>query len=559
MLTHQPTPVAKPLSQILGDIEQGRVKIPQFQRAFVWTRDQSARLLDSLLKGFPFGTFILWKTREELRSLRDIGGCQLPPTPKGDLVYYVLDGQQRLTSLFAALRGLPIKRRGRTENFRQIYVDLDAEPADAIVTTDISGRSSADYTTITDLQSKDFDELGIDARHRQKVRKYRDTITGYLCSLIDVHDASIDDATDIFTRINVTGKPLTVFEIMVAKTFDASKSFDLSEKVARFREELAECKFETVPDIVFLQTASVLLKKECKKQHILRLDKADFIQAWPKVEDAIRAAIDHCRSSLRIPVSALLPYMSLLVPLAYFFSKHHHPPGGEMSRRLEDLFWRVSLVGRYSSAQETKVGHDVTRVDRIVQGSSPHYDYPVNPTPAFIARNGEFRVGRSFVKAILCMLAGRKPRSFRNNAEVIISNDWLKRANSKNYHHFFPKSTFKSEANINHVANITIVDDYLNKRAIRAKKPSRYITDFARENPHMKETLETHLIRWDSSGSTAIDEDNFGRFFGERCADISKELRERIIARPSDEGEHAANSEDYEPLEMTVADAERAA
>ena len=75
----------------MSGIEKGNVKIPQFQRDFVWSKDKSAKLLDSIVKGYPIGTFIFWKTKDELRSLRNLGGLDLPPTPKGDFIEYVLD------------------------------------------------------------------------------------------------------------------------------------------------------------------------------------------------------------------------------------------------------------------------------------------------------------------------------------------------------------------------------------------------------------------------------------------------------------------------------------
>src|SRR5262245_11087190 len=108
MITHTylPSPHSMSLTTLSVEIEKGTVKIPQFQREFVWSKQKSAELLDSILKGYPIGTFIFWKTTEELRTIRNIGGIDLPKTPKGDYIQYVLDGQQRLTSLFAAVKGL---------------------------------------------------------------------------------------------------------------------------------------------------------------------------------------------------------------------------------------------------------------------------------------------------------------------------------------------------------------------------------------------------------------------------------------------------------------------
>lgn len=547
---HSPQPTAKQLSYMMYEIERGSVKIPQFQRDFVWSKYKSAQLMDSLLKGFPIGTFILWKTDEQLRSIRNIGGAALPTTPQGDSVYYVLDGQQRLTSLFATLNGLKVERSGRTEDFQSMYIDLEAESNDTLVFTDSYDKPEGTFISVFDLRNKDFDELGIQPKFRPRVRTLREAITQYQCSVIEVLEAEIDTATEIFTRINVTGKPLSVFEIMVAKTFDYDQDFDLSEKTESLLEELAEREYGTIPDIVFLQVISAIMTKECSKRDILKLHKQKFIDSWPLAEDAIRSAVDYLRSSLRIPVSQLLPYKALLVPLAYFFARHPVQPSGEMQDRLRDFFWRVSLSARYSHALETKLAQDIKAIDAILDGKQPVYDYPVNPTKEFIAFNGTFNTGRSFIKAVLCCLASKKPKSFKNNADVFISNDWLKRSNSKNYHHFFPKGSFKGEhANdirINHIANITIVDDYLNKREIRAKKPSAYIGDFSKKNPDMERTLRTHLISLEQAG---IQENDYDKFFNYRCRVIARELAKNLMSQAIDAQGQFANLDDFEDLE----------
>ena len=548
----QPQPRSQPLSSILHEIERGSVKVPQFQREFVWTKQKSAKLLDSLLKGFPIGTFILWKTDEELRSLRNLGGVELPPTPKGDSVHYVLDGQQRLTSLFATLRGLTVDRAGRPEDFREMYVDLDAVLDADVVLTDVSQIQPGSCVMLTDLVNKDFDELAIHKKHRDRVRDYKRVIDGYQCSVIEVPEARIDTATEIFTRINVTGKPLSVFEIMVAKTFDYDKDFDLAEKTNQLIDELADHDYGTLPDIVFLQVAATIMTKECSKRDILQLDKETFIATWTEAEDAIRSAVDYLRSSLLVPVSQLLPYKALLIPIAYFFAKHPAPPSGVIQDRLRDFFWRVSLSGRYSFGLEAKLAQDIRIIDQILDDKQPVYDYPVRPTKEFVQANGAFKTGRSFVKAVLCCLAGKKPKSFKNNSVVFISNDWLKQANSKNYHHFFPKGSFKGQAvnddKVNHIANITIVDDYLNKREIRTKKPSTYIGQFQKENSNIERTLRSHLIDLKRAG--VLDND-YETFFNYRCRKIAQELAKNLIPQEVDSQGQGSNTEDFEDPQIT--------
>ncbi|MHC5936009.1 GmrSD restriction endonuclease domain-containing protein [Nostoc sp.] len=73
-----PEPHTKTFSTLVDEIEKGQIKIPQFQRDFVWTMQKSAGLIDSIVKGYPIGTFIFWRTKERLRSVRDIGKQVLP-------------------------------------------------------------------------------------------------------------------------------------------------------------------------------------------------------------------------------------------------------------------------------------------------------------------------------------------------------------------------------------------------------------------------------------------------------------------------------------------------
>ncbi|WP_323032427.1 DUF262 domain-containing protein [Paracoccus sp. (in: a-proteobacteria)] len=128
----QPKPDSRKYHDLINDIEKGVIKIPKFQREFVWPIEKTATLLNSIVKGYPIGTFILWKTDYRMGDVKDIGNIALPPTPSDRQVEYVLDGQQRMTSLFAAYRGAVISRPGQKKvtKFNEIYVNLDLALAD---------------------------------------------------------------------------------------------------------------------------------------------------------------------------------------------------------------------------------------------------------------------------------------------------------------------------------------------------------------------------------------------------------------------------------------------
>ena len=542
-----PEPQSVTFSNLFADIENGTIKIPQFQRDFVWSKAKSAKLLDSIVKGFPIGTFILWKTNERLRSIRNLGGVKLPDTPKGDAVKYVLDGQQRLTSLFVTLKGLSVFRDESTDDFSKFWVDLSATDQDEIVLMDITDRDKKNVIQLKELLSGDFGYLASFPKHlHDKLRAYKNNIESYQFSAIQMKDVPIDVATEVFTRLNVGGEPLSVFEIMVAKTYEPTKKFDLAEKFAELMTDLQPVDYDTLSSATVLQTVSVLIRKDCRKREILNLPKLDVIKTWPKAFEAIESTVDYFRDYYRIPVSRLLPYPALIIPFAYFFSKHPNKPTGDQQRFLQDFFWRVSLGGRYSQSLETRVGQDIAKIDCILKGKLPQYDWAVDTSPEFVTNNGYFSTTRSFVKAILCVLAHEEPKSFIDNSIVRLDNAFLKQANSKNYHHFFPKSWLEKKgvqwSKINHVANITLVDDFLNKRVIRAQSPKTYMAGFISKNPKIDKCMATHLIKLNKQ--FGVMSDDYDKFFEARCRAISEELANRIIPQKVDREAHARAAED---------------
>jgi hypothetical protein len=542
-----PEPQSITFNSLFAEIEHGTIKIPQFQRDFVWSKTDSAKLLDSIVKGYPIGTFILWKTNERLRAIRNLGGLTLPETPKGDAVKYVLDGQQRLTSLFVTLKGLSIKREDRTDDFSRIWVDLSVDEDDEIILTDIEGRDPKEIIQLKDLLLGDFAYLAsFQQEFQNRIRTYKNRVESYQFSAILMKDSTIDVATEVFERLNVGGRRLSVFEIMVAKTFDPETNFDLAEKYKILITELQAVDYGTLSSTTILQAVSVLLRKDCRKKEILNLPKQEIITIWPEAVEAIKNTIDYFRNYYRIPVSRLLPYPALIIPFAYFFFKNSDRPIGDRQKFLHDFFWRVSLGGRYSQSVENRVAQDIEKIDLILKGKLPEYDWSVDVSQAFIERNGYFSTGRSFVKAILCVLAHKEPKSFADNSIVRLDNAYLKQANSKNYHHFFPKAWLDKQGEdwrrINHVANITLVDDFLNKRVIRAQSPKAYMREFIKENPDIDKCLATHLIRLNDIYGVMTND--YAKFFDARCQAISRELNKQIIPQAIDLLETAKPAEE---------------
>jgi len=514
----QPKPIAYNYQDLLTYIKDGFFKLPKFQREFVWSADKSAKLLDSIVKGYPIGTFIIWQTDHRLAHVKNLGGADIPDTPPGHPVKYVLDGQQRLASIFATMMGLTVNNT----DYKKICLNLQNDEDDEIISVNGSGKS----ITIFDLLNSDMGYISRNySDHIEKIDEYRTRLRTYDFSMIEINDYPIEKAVDIFTRINTSGKALTLFEIMAAKTYDESRGFFLATKYKDMQDELESYKY-AVPGPTLLQSISVNLIQKCARKDILELDKGDIIDVYDRTYDAIKKAVDYFKEKYGIQVSKILPYDALVVPFQYFFFKNNANPSLGQADMLEEYFWRASLTSRFSSAVETKLGQDCKRMEDILHDKESSFDELKVTLTAKDIENLKFSTGEAVCKSILCLLSSLRPRSFRDNTEVVLNESNLSKSNSKNYHHFFPKAYLKRRGtdNANVIANITLIGAEDNLR-IGSKPPSEYMEEFE-SNPSLGDTLSTHLI--DDLETCGIRTNDYELFLRRRSEKIWQELEKRF-------------------------------
>lgn len=544
----QPENTPKKYEALFLQIDVGEIKLPMFQRDFVWDKEQTAKLIDSILKGFPIGTFILWKTKEELRSYKNIGNHTLPSIPKGDYAYYILDGQQRITSLYAVRKGIRITRDGKEVNYKDIYIDLeyDEKDDDQIVVagrpTKIIKEKICDKRSISVHHALTKSMVDLEDDYSKEERKLIDTyqraLTGYDFSTIVIKDYPIEIACEVFSRINTGGKVLSVFEIMVAKTYDEKRGFDLEEKYNELRDGtdddnkqcLQAAKFETIPKSVVMQSVAVIAARQIRSKDILKITREKFIDHWHPMKDSLFTAIDFVRHTFRVPVSQILPYPAILVPLTYFFNKNkNRKPSVRQRKLLEQWFYWVGLNYHYSSSADTKIGEDLTRMDKILNDKNPRYSTNELRVDEQDFAEWEFRTGDAQCKMVLCALAYHQPKSFDSNDIVNLDNSSLKIATSRNYHHFFPKAylaEYKKSAQPNLMANITLIDGYSNKHIIGKKPPSEYMDMFVTSNSDIKETLKSHFIG--EIEGWGIADDDYNKFIKRRSNAIVKFINKKL-------------------------------
>ena len=115
------------IKDLINDVQRGRIRIPSFQRGFVWDSDRVSLFIDSIYKEFPFGSVLIWRTRNCLRTERNLGPYKLP---ENDLEYpidYVLDGQQRITSIFGIFQNYLTAGDSENTDWTNLFFELNSK------------------------------------------------------------------------------------------------------------------------------------------------------------------------------------------------------------------------------------------------------------------------------------------------------------------------------------------------------------------------------------------------------------------------------------------------
>ena len=535
----RPQPIQLKLSDIEANLANGTYVIPAFQRDFVWDIEQSARLLDSWIKGYPLGSFILWTTDERLCPVKKIGNTVFfdiqDPTEK---TTYILDGQQRITSLFLSIRGLQIKNK----NYEDIIINLDADldNHETRIVTIKSDEIKFKYISFAKLLNEGIGYLAKNyPDHLEKIDILRNKIRELDFSAIKIEGASIEVATEIFTRLNTGGKKLGAFDIMVAKTYKPG-TFDLTKKAKECYDSIPPNYQKIIDNKFILKVIALCLKGSVAEKAQLSISRDEMISQFDAVSDAIKAAINFCITSLNVPVGNMIAYSAILELYVYFFYNYTKfnnlkSPGNSQQKNLVDYYWRSVISERFARSTDTITETDAKEVmDKILADEDPNRIPLILSVDSLIA-NGEFSLQRAIIKGLVGLLMSKKPRSLSNNSLVSFDVKWVVKSQKNNYHHFFPQNmignTWTNEP-VNNICNIILQDASTNQIDISNRRPSDYIDEFSKNNSALSSTLMDHLIS--DINDYGIPKDDFDTFIKKRASAFIEELKTRLVVIGTD-------------------------
>ncbi len=529
------------LSDLLYEMEKGKLQVPRFQRNFVWPLTKTRKLLDSMYKEFPIGTFFLWRASVDSPSLsRPLTELGIPAAQDGAEVSYVLDGQQRLLSLHVTIKGL--KPGG--QDYGRISIDLETatrydQSKEEGFQDNIFVYRSGDnqrYVAVADLVGPEALMIfkGIPEKWQTAFNKAHNLFQTYPFSVVWIQEQELSDAIEIFQRINQAGKPLSRYDLICANVW--TEEFDFRKRVASLNRQFAQKGFGKLHETIFTQTFALILENRCTTAAELSLETDKIVENWDRVIRALQLAVDFAANNLGVKRAGHLPYRGILPVLAYYL--YHAPHSAISAHERETLwtwFWRVTLSERYSSTSPSRMAEDAQKLRGLIRGEEIMFDYPAKITPEAVARSRMTRTASALRNAVICMLALKQPRNLKDGSLVNLNDKFFSNLKKAERHHIFPVGYLKDRGLpatwVHMVPNFCLIPSDLNQE-IGKRAPADYLAQYQGENPHFDVAAASHLLP--INPDAAIWQNDFDRFLKERSALIVSELELLLDSTPSD-------------------------
>lgn len=464
----------KDIDSLIKEIRNGEMKVPQFQRPFVWKDEQALDLLDSIASNYPIGSLLLWKTHSKMKTERNIGDFQLPETDDVDPTHYVLDGQQRLTVIYSCL-GAPEEDKGFAAAYDLVnekFVKLLPDESSTLV---FPLRRIFDTTKMLHFRMAILSHT----QGSEMMKRFDgifEAITKYKVPVVTLKDLTVEEVCPIFERINSSGTKLSTYDLMVAATW--SKTFDLNVQSETIQGALEPKGFDDIDKGTILKCLAGIYFKGVKRQQIFdlrKLSQQEMENLVNQTKIALLKSVDLLSTEFKVYSWDFLPYEALVIVLCYLY---HRSPNlnPEQITRVRQWFWRSAMSERYRGASDSFVSIDLDDIYKFVVNASGKPTQFGHPPLVESWKTLAFRSNNSRSRAFVLALALFKPRNLTNGMTIDVA-EALSIFNQKEFHHIHPKAHLKiieATGEYNAIANICLLSAAEN-RAISDQDPKVYL------------------------------------------------------------------------------------
>ena len=561
-------PTHKGITTYLDDLKNGEYQIPTFQRNVVWEKQNVKKLWDSIYKFYPLGSILVWKTKIKLQNHRQIGGHKFKFDIEKSEYQYLLDGQQRTTSLLTSLYGGEIE--GKKDFDPTLYVDVTIQNEDEVDDESYKKRflyfdeiddKNGEYKRNTPNQKKYNDgfiiklidikenydnilenlmeKLDNNFKHPYilELRRLKGVLDNYNLSFIELKGIEVAEVCQIFERINQAGKPLDVFDIVVAKTFrpktDEDKGFYLRELVDKFRNQENSSLFFNISNFDYLQIIAIIIRehiensgiKNITDRYLNEIKSHQIEEVWDETQKAILKTFDFFENHLNIKTPQLIPYRYFYLTIANYFYENKNPD----YNFLKKYFWFYSMHDDDLLSNTTDIKNHIELMNKNKFENLYEFDrFLIDKNQL---RNATYSSKGIYSRAILSLYSNKKPKDWKFKDREVVTNNIFISTEKPNLHHIFPLNFIENhpgnnKLNKDSLMNIAYLTQLTNLQ-ISDKSPLEYLKDY--DDEHFENILKNHLIpleilQWARDGKMPYDA--LDRFIDLRVDIIINELKQ---------------------------------
>jgi hypothetical protein len=548
---------SKPLLDLLDRIHSGDMVLPDFQRDFVWEPSATQALIVSIANNYPAGSILRVRDRQRAFSSREFEGA---PPPASEHTFLVLDGQQRLTSLYQAFYGvgdhryyLDIRalidgadfedaidylRRTKGAVAKREAIEWQAEQLLMPLSTlhkGSTGFSKWASQVARTRQGAERDQL--EDQLQELEAQWINRIDQYVFPVVTLSaDTEPAALCTIFETLNRTGVKLSVFELLTARFWSQDlKLRELWEQACSDHPLIAH--FDVDPYYVLMAIALAGGKTpSCKRGDVLNLTAGTVIQWWQPVIEALALSLTILHDDCWVLEARWLPFNTMLSPMAAALAVAGVSRGVAMGAQREQIkrwFWCSAFSQAYEKSPNAQSGRDVTElIPWLNDSAAPPPEnvrtFHFNPE---LLRDVTPRQ-RSLYRATICLIlaSGNRPLDFHSRA---VLNEKLLASSGIDDHHIFP-AKFLDDRDVDSrlrdcVLNRCLIDSHTNQR-ISCRAPSDYMAELRDEPGFPMETvLASHLIPdGDESG---LWTNHFELFLAQRQERLSRSIAEMTASK----------------------------
>ena len=501
-------------------------------------KENVKKLWDSIYKFYPLGSILIWKTDLKLQNHRQVGGHQISdPDFLRSEYQYILDGQQRTTSLLTSLYGGSIESR---PGFNPtIYVDLtiqsDNETDDesyknrflfwdeiddrngefrpnigkkkrfdeglVVKMIDIKTKFGAVERQLVENPANDYKDY--DHPVRKELRRLKEILDNYRISFIEVKGIQVAEVCQIFERINQAGKQLSIFDIVVAKTFQPKTEIDsgfyLREQIDDFRTT-NQSKFLEIGDLDYLQTLAVLINcniadsgvYNITDRYLNEIKTEQIVSIWDEANNAMLKTFDFFENHLHIKTPYLIPFRYFYFTITAYFYNNDNPNYSF----LKQYFWYNSFHNDDLLTNTTQLFQHISFLDQEKQKQPKQFDrFLIDKNKL---RSAAYSSKGRWSRAILSLFANRQPKDWEHCDRDVLVHNLFFSTDKPNLHHIFPtnsdyvhSSKHKNKINSDSLMNIAFLTQITNLD-ITNRNPLEYIKDY--DKPEFERIMSTHFL-----------------------------------------------------------------